>query len=134
MHTPSLERCIERTSLPLPSPPAHYRRCPPPSPPSFAVAERRLHEPIGDNQSRNTERSPPGERARMEKVRGEGEEGVWAATTRVCICVLICPNLMRDRLVQTPVPPLPLRFTLSSRAAWTRMGGWVAGWLAGQRA
>lgn len=64
----------------------------------------------------------------MEKVWGGG--GVWAATTRVCICVLICPNLMRDRLVQTPVPPLPLRFTLSC-AAWTRMGGWMVGWSVG---
>lgn len=95
-------------------------------PPSLAVVERRwLHEPIGDNQSRNTERFPPpspGERARMEKVRGRG--GVGAATTRVCIRVLICPNLMRDRLVQTPLPPPSPAHPLLRR----RGRGWAGGW------
>ena len=41
--------------------------------------------------------------------------------TCVCICVLICPNLMRDRLAQTSLPLL--RFAVPPACArWTSPG------------
>ena len=102
-------------------------------PPSFAV-KGTLHEPIGDNQSRNTQNVPP-ERS-LQGRRSKGREGQSAAAwprppdlaTCVCICVLICPNLMRDRLAQTSLPLL--RFALflpspplSSPCAWRTSPG-----------